>query len=56
MFEMNKTFKPSVGLKMGTIFPELVSPYSPGQSMKEIEYLERDNREKGDYNSWEKKS
>ena len=40
---MNKTFKPSVGLKMGTIFPELVSPYMPGQSMAEIEYLKRRN-------------
>jgi len=41
---MNKTFKPCVGLKMGTIFPELVSPYMPGQSMKEIEYLEETNK------------
>ena len=41
---MDKTFVPSVGLKMGTIFPELVSPYCPGQSMEEIEYL-RDTNE-----------
>lgn len=41
---MDKTFKPCVGLKMGTIFPELVSPYMPGQSMAEIEYLKRRNR------------
>ena len=40
---MDKTFKPCVGLKMGTIFPELVSPYMPGQSLKEIEYLKRRN-------------
>lgn len=40
---MDKTFKPRVGLKMGTIFPELVSPYVPGQSMEEIEYLRRRN-------------
>lgn len=40
---MNKTFKPCVGLKMGTIFPELVSPYMPCQSMKEMEYLKRRN-------------
>ena len=40
---MNKTFKPKVGLKMGTIFPELVSPYFPCQSMEEIEYLKRTN-------------
>ena len=37
---MDKTFKPQVGLKMGTIFPELVSPYCPGQSMETIKYLE----------------
>lgn len=36
---MDRTFKPCVGLKMGTIFPELVSPYMPGQSMQEIEFI-----------------
>ncbi len=36
---MNKTFKPDVGLQLGTIFPELVSPYSPGQSIEEIAFL-----------------
>ena len=41
---MNKTFKPNVGLRMGTIFPELVSPYMPGQSMKEIAYIESTNK------------
>ena len=41
--EMNKTFTPKCGLKMGTIFPELVSPYAPGQSMAEIEYLKNSN-------------
>lgn len=40
---MDKTFKPCVGLKMGTIFPELVSPYVPCQSMEEIDYLRRTN-------------
>lgn len=40
---MDKTFVPDVGLKMGTIFPELVSPYMPGDSMKQIEYLRRTN-------------
>ena len=35
--------KPNIGLKMGTIFPELVSPYMPGQSMKEIAYLKKTN-------------
>ena len=41
---MDKTFIPSVGLKMGTIFPELVSPYVPGQSMEEMEYLKKTNK------------
>lgn len=36
---MDKIFMPDVGLKMGTIFPELVSPYKPGQSLEEIDYL-----------------
>ena len=40
---MDKTFTPHCGLKMGTIFPELVSPYSPGQSMEEIAYLKAKN-------------
>lgn len=40
---MNKTFVPCVGLKMGTIFPELVSPYMPGDSMKQIEYIRNSN-------------
>lgn len=41
---MDKTFTPCVGLKMGTIFPELVSPYMPGQSMEEIEFIRRKNK------------
>lgn len=41
---MNKTFIPKVGLEMGTIFPELVSPYCPGQSMEEIRYIEETNK------------
>ena len=36
---MNKTFTPEVGLRMGTIFPELVFPYVPGQSQEEKEFL-----------------
>lgn len=40
---MDMTFKPAVGLKMGTIFPELVSPYCPGQSMETLKYLEKTN-------------
>lgn len=41
--KLNKTFTPDVGLKMGTIFPELVSPYIPCQSMNTIEYLRKTN-------------
>lgn len=40
---MDKTFKPCVGLKMGTIFPELVSPYVPCQDMEEINYIKKTN-------------
>ena len=40
---MENTFKPCTGLENGTIFPELVSPYSPGDSMKQIAYIERTN-------------
>ena len=41
--QMEEVFKPEIGLKMGTIYPELVSPYMPGQSMAEIAYLESSN-------------
>ena len=40
---MDKTFKPCVGLKMGTIFPELVSPYVPCQDIEEMEYIKQTN-------------
>lgn len=40
---LNKTFIPEVALRMGTLYPELVSPYVPGQSMDEIAYLEKSN-------------
>lgn len=40
---MTNTFTPCCGLKNGTIFPELVSSYYPGQSMNDIEYLRRRN-------------
>ena len=36
---INTTFKPNVALKMGSLYPELVSPYEPCQGMAEIEYL-----------------
>ncbi len=42
--EMDKTFTPCCGLKMGTIFPELVSPYMPCQSVEEIQYLKQANK------------
>ena len=41
---MDKTFVPPVGLKMGTIFPEIVSPYMPGDSLKQIEYIKNSNK------------
>ena len=40
---MDKVLKPAVGLRNGTIFPELVSPYCPNQSLEEIEYLKANN-------------
>lgn len=40
---MDKTFKPCVGLKMGTIFPELVSPYVPCQDIEEMEFIKQTN-------------
>ena len=36
---MNETYMPCSGLEKGTIFPELVSEYCPGQSMEEIQYI-----------------
>ena len=41
--KMKKVLNSEVGLKMGTIFPELVSPYAPCQSIREIEYLKNTN-------------
>ena len=41
---MEDTFKPCVGLKNGTIFPELVSPYSPCDSMRDIEFIRATNK------------
>ena len=48
---MTTTFKPCAGLKMGTIFPELVSPYTPGQSMEEDQFLRCSNEIKEGCNS-----
>lgn len=36
---MTRTYSPAEGLRNGTIFPELVSPYYPGQSIDFINYL-----------------
>jgi len=47
---MGRTFKPCVGLKKGTIFPELVSPYEPCQSLDEINYIKSRNEIKGGCN------
>ena len=48
---MSKTFEPEVGLKMGTIFPELVSPYTAGQGLEEINFLKNSNEIKEGCNS-----
>lgn len=40
---MTKIFKPHEGLCQGTIFPELVSPYEPLQSVAENKYLRNYN-------------
>ncbi len=41
--KMNKVYTPEIGLKMGTIFPELVSPYCPNQSKEVNQYLKNSN-------------
>ena len=38
---MDTVLKPAVGLRNGTIFQELISPYYPNQSLEEIEYLKK---------------
>lgn len=40
---MDKTYKPCNGLENGTIFPELVSSYMPGDSMRDIAFIEKTN-------------
>lgn len=40
---MTNTFTPCCGLKNGTIFPELVSPYYPCQSIEDINYIRSRN-------------
>lgn len=48
---MNETFKPCIALKKGTIFPELVSPYKPCDSMRDIAFIESMNSPKEGCNS-----
>lgn len=40
---MTNTFTPCCGLKNGTIFPELVSPYYPCQSVEDNDYIRSRN-------------
>ena len=47
---LNKTYKPDEGLKMGSIFPELVMPYSPGQSMEENAFINYINNSRKEFN------
>ena len=41
---MGKTFTPEAGLRMGTIYPELVDPYVPCQSIEENAFIEANNK------------
>ena len=47
---MGEIFNPEVGLKMGTIFPELVSPYTPGESLDVMKYLARRDKRREEQN------
>lgn len=40
---LDDVFEPCEALEHGTAFPELVSPYAPGQSQCLIRYLEETN-------------
>ena len=42
--KMDKTFIPCVGLKKGTLFPELIFPYSPCQSIEECAFIKSMNQ------------
>lgn len=48
---MDRTFKPCSGLENGTIFPELVSPYMPCDSKRDIDYIRNSNSVKEGCNS-----
>ena len=41
--QLDKTFTPFIGLKKGTLFPELVMPYEPNQSLEEIDFIKELN-------------
>ena len=45
-----KVFRSCLGLKNGTIFPELVDVYEPGESMDRIKYLKSTKNYKGGSN------
>ncbi len=45
--KMGNVFNQNCGLANGTIFPELVSPYAPNDSVIEAEYLESNVIESG---------
>ena len=40
---MDRTYIPCIGLQKGTIFPELVDPYYPCQSMDFINFIKKTN-------------
>ena len=40
---LGSVFSPSEGLANGTMFPELVMPYYPGQSLNEMNFLRYNN-------------
>ncbi len=40
----NSNFSNSIGLKNGTIFPELVDTYKPMESMERLQFLKGGNK------------
>jgi len=40
---IDKTFTPEEGLRNGSMFPELVSPYNPSDSIRENQFLRRES-------------
>ena len=47
---LNKTYKPDESLKMGSLFPELVMKYSPGQSIEENIFIKNMNDSRKEFN------